>query len=58
MAHDVHRIGDEPEAVNRGAGRSEMKKTPVKKGAKLDTVKPLTGLGNKGKITITPLRRP
>ena len=35
-----------------------MKKTPVKNGAKLDTVKPLTGLGNKGKIAITPLRRP
>lgn len=35
-----------------------MKKTPVKKGSKLNAVKPLTGLGNKGKIAITPLRRP
>ena len=35
-----------------------MNKTPVKKGSKLGAVKPLTGLGNKGKIAITPLRRP
>jgi hypothetical protein len=33
-----------------------MKKTPVKKGSKLSTVKPLKG--NLGKLSITPLKRP
>jgi hypothetical protein len=35
-----------------------MKKTPIKKSSKIETVKPLTGLGNKGKISIVPLKRP
>ncbi|GEM_PF-2910953 len=35
-----------------------MTKTPIKKGSKLNSVKPLTGLGNKGKLSITPLKRP
>jgi hypothetical protein len=34
----------------------KMKKTPVKKGSKLSTVKPLKG--NLGKLSITPLKRP
>ncbi len=33
-----------------------MKKTPVKKGSKLNAVKPLKG--NVGKLSITPLKRP
>jgi hypothetical protein len=36
-----------------------MKKTPVKKGSKLSTVKPLTGLGNKGNLSkVSPLKTP
>jgi hypothetical protein len=47
-----------PDRVNRARGKSEMKKTPIKKASKIETVKPLTGLGNKTKISIVPLKRP
>ena len=33
-----------------------MTKTPIKKGSKLGSVKPLKG--NLGKLSITPLKRP
>jgi hypothetical protein len=58
LAPRVHYRKGWPDRVNRARGKSEMKKTPIKKSSKIETVKPLTGLGNKGKISIVPLKRP